>query len=332
MAAARRRLSTVRTFVRRGFSISATVALVIAAGLVGAGTAVADPNQPQVFRYSGHSEFLCVPTGVDHVTIDAIGGAGGNYGTTGNGGLAARVSGTFPLAAQTELVITVGEWGHGRGGFGDGHGGKHGTAPGGALGNSGAGGGGSTAIKATSNLCGTHSTEGTYLAVAGGGGGAGGDSDPAAHGDQADGGNGGNAGRVGDDGTTTSCSDGLCGGDPGCGGQPPGGGCNDSIHGGDGTDIQTGMDGGGGGGGGGGGYNGGGKGHGSHLPFTTYGGGGAGGGASYADPGGSDVQFSNFEKGRHGGHLANGFAILTWGNSLNAEEPEPAVENPEPNQ
>ncbi|MBA4021828.1 MAG: hypothetical protein C0482_05645 [Gordonia sp.] len=311
------------TSMRRAISLGATVVLTSAVVAVGAGGANAAPSGSHVYTFTGHSEYLCVPDGVTALSIEAVGGAGGNFGSTGDGGLGARVTATVAVTAGTEVVVTVGQWGHGHGGYGDGHGGRHGLSPGDGLGFSGAGGGGSSAVKSTDHLCGDHSAEdSSYLVVAGGGGGAGGDSDPAAN----DGGDGGNAGKQGSDGTdgVPDPSSGIYGGEKGCGGrQAPDTACNNSRHGGDGTDIQKDMDGGGAGGGGGGGYNGGGKGHGAHLPFNTTGGGGGGGGASYVKAGSTDPRFGNYHN-----HKSNGFVVIHWGED--GEDPGGGLSSDDP--
>lgn len=282
-------------------AIGASAACVTAMATFTAGAAGAAPSGSEHFHATRTIEYFCVPAGVTTLTIEAVGGAGTTLDNGGIGGNGARVVGTFPVTPGTELTVTVGEWGHDGGGYGDGKGGRHGTADGLSGAYSGGGGGGSTAVKSTSHPCGEHDPEGaTYLVAAGGGGGAGGNSDNTGG---REGGHGGDAGHVGSPGHK-----GEAGGDGGCGGRAPGDGCNDSKDGGRGTDGAENPEGGAGGGGGGGGYNGGGRGHADGLSGGPAGGGG--GGASYASPAGRNVSFNPQVNPRRN---TDGFVQLRWG-------------------
>jgi len=261
----------------------------------------------------GGREYFCVPDGVALMTIDALGGGGGGAAGgltgTGPGGRAGAISATVPVTAGKQLVVTVGQWGWAHGGAGNSHGGHHGTAPGLSAGSSGAGGGGSTAVLATTTACPYGDIHGPeYLVVAGGGGGGGGkvgrNSEPG------HGGAGGNGGDPAGDGHSGAGNSGIGdGGDGGCGGRSPGQGCNNSITGGNGTDAPGGSLFGGGGGGGGGGYNGGGLGHGSSNARGEGAGGGGGGGRSYPAHAAVDVSQGS---GPTGPSKANGQVTLSW--------------------
>lgn len=290
----------------RLMAIGATAACVAATATFATGTASAAPSGSERFHMTRSVEYFCVPTGVTTMTIEAVGGAGTTLDNGGIGGDGARVVGTFPVAPGTELAVTVGQWGHDDGGYGDGRGGRHGTADGLSGAYSGGGGGGSTAVKSTTHACGVRDAEGaTYLVVAGGGGGAGGNSDNTGG---REGGHGGDAGRLGSAGHK-----GEAGGDGGCGGRAPGDGCNESKDGGRGTDGAENPEGGAGGGGGGGGLNGGGRGHADGLSGGPAGGGG--GGASYAAPTGTNVFFSPQVNPRRN---SDGFVRLSWGDGATA--------------
>ena len=205
---------------------------------------------------------ITVPDGVSSVTIEALGGAGGQGIEDGNTGAGALVTGTMAVTPQEQLTISVGGKGSdaaysgtaAAGGWGglNGSGGAGGASGNDSLRNAG-GGGGATTVQAA---------DGTTLVVAGGGGGAG-NTLPAS---------GGNAGSswVGSDG-------GEGGGYPT---GPYGGkgraGASSTAHGVDGAYGSTSV--GGNGGGGGGGLNGGGGGGGAGL---ADGGGGGGAGSSY---------------------------------------------------
>ncbi|WP_207841262.1 hypothetical protein [Williamsia soli] len=266
------------------------------------GSAGAAPVVSERFPYTHRTDFYCVPSGVTELKVTAVGGAGATYHHTGTGGAPGIVVGTFPVVPGTELAITVGQWGHESGGFGDGKGGRHGTSPGSSSYASGAGGGGSTAVKATTSPCGSHSlADARYLVVAGGGGGGGGGSAGYK-------GGGGGFGIGGPGFKGEGSKNGLVAGDGGCGGRLPHiRGCTESIHGGDGTDAgENGPVSGGGGGGGGGGYNGGGKGHGADYVFDGFNvgaGGGGGGGESYSAPTGKDVSKTAGKVGNYNGYV-----------------------------
>jgi hypothetical protein len=235
----------------------------------------ADGVRTTSFGTAGHPQTFCVPDGVNEIFVDALGASGGGGGHdfkgVGTGGPGGGVQAVVPVKERTQLEVSVGEYGGAHGGWGDGKGGDRGTASSDAA-KSGAGGGGSSAVKQSATACDQSPLTGLeYLVVGGGGGGGGGDGFLGAGG--GDGGAAGHPGQMGENGGAPD------GGDPGCGGVAPGGGCQDSRDGGDATGSSTG----GGGGGGGAGYTGGGKGHGTH-DGDDGGGGGGGGGASYVTP------------------------------------------------
>jgi hypothetical protein len=220
--------------------------------------------------YSGAPETFTVPAGVGLLTIDAIGGAGGNVANPMNnshnifGGRAAEASGVVHVTPGEQLTVWVGGaggndkspgWGAGSGGWG---GSGYWDAGSGSSG----GGGGSSEVAIGAEA----------LVVAGGGGGGGGWSWGSEGG-----------GRQGGDGGTGGNPPG--GGGPGVAANPPAqvaGGCAAcaaSGTGGQGED-GSGVWGNGGGGGGGGGYVGGGGGKSAGWEYESPGGGGGGGAGS----------------------------------------------------
>lgn len=290
----------------RKLSVAASIAVTTSLGVLAAGAvpAQAAPGA-QRFGYVHKTEYFCVPADVTAIDIAAVGGAGGTFRHTGRGGAGGLVTGTFTVVPNTELAITVGQSGRDSGGFGDGHGGEHGTSPGVSSAYSGAGGGGSTAVKGTGRACGAARVDdGPYLVVAGGGGGGGGDWSSNSKGGA--GGAGGNPGGRGVNGDGVDDLIGV-GGHGGCGGEHPGRGCNGSKNGEKGSDAGGTIVAGGGGGGAGGGYNGGGKGHGASVVGGDPGGGG-GGGASYAVATGTNVEYSVGS-----GENTDGYVQLRWG-------------------
>ena len=224
--------------------------------------AAATTPPPQYLTYSNANapQTVTVPAGVSSVTIEALGGAGGQGISNGNTGAGALAIGTLAVTPGQELLVSVGAQGgnatesddNAQGGWGGmGGSGGDGNSQSDHLRNSGAGGGASTVELA----------DGTPVIVAGGGGGAG-NNIPAS---------GGNAGSS------------LTGSDGGEGSGYPTGPYGGKGHAGanSGPNGQNGYSGsglGGSGGGGGGGLNGGTAGGGGGL---ADGGGGGGAGSSY---------------------------------------------------
>ena len=249
-----------------------------------------------VFNYTGAMQSFTVPAGVTSITIQALGAQGG-----GNGGLGAKMTGTFTVTPGQVLQVLVGGLGGDGGSYGSGGGG--GTfvvAPGNVL-LIAAGGGGGTGHN--NNGVGAAYSIGTTATS----GNAGGDTN---------GGAGGVSGNGGALGNCASCgSNGNAGGGGGFltngAGLAPAYGGLSFLNGGSGGILNGGFGGGGGstnnstydcgvggmGGGGGGGYSGGGGGGGNcNMP--------GGGGGSF-NSGTSQVNASGFNSG-------NGQVTLTY--------------------
>ncbi|MDQ6945900.1 MAG: hypothetical protein M3256_06400, partial [Actinomycetota bacterium] len=115
----------------------------------------ADALRTREFAYRGKLESICVPARTDRIFVDAVGGAGGGdgrgFGGIGTGGSGGRVQAVVPVRPATVVGLKVGQFGGGRRGWGDGHGGAHGLASG--AGKDGGGGGGSSAVRSTSRPC-----------------------------------------------------------------------------------------------------------------------------------------------------------------------------------
>lgn len=166
--------SATPTTPRRTAGVMATAALAGAAlALTGVSPAVAAPA-PETIAFTGAPASTVVPTGVCAVTINAVGGGGGNTfgfaaGLNGAGAAGANITATYkvrPGMAVDAIVGGGGQMSHTGnavpvfGGYPDG--GEGGTTPDGR--HRGAGGGGSTSV----------SIGGLELIVAGAGGGLGG--------------------------------------------------------------------------------------------------------------------------------------------------------------
>jgi hypothetical protein len=272
----------------------------IGALLVAAAPVAAQSPVTQTYTSTTPTSFT-VPTGVTSLTVQAIGGTGGNAigpggAVVASGGQGRVVNATIPVTPGEVLWIVVGAPG------------ANATQPFG-----GGGGGGASDIRTcqpgTSSCANGAGSLQTRLVVAGGGGGAGG---------SAAGGDGGDADNPGDDGVGIPGSGGNAGatngggqggggssnpgatgtlGSGGAGGQeillgqttpPAGGGAGGTNGGGDGGGANGTFSGGGGGGAG---WYGGGGGAGS-APGSTGGGGGGGGGASYVTPSATNVSMS----------------------------------------
>lgn len=242
------------------------------------GCAACDPVvNPVTFDTSGAHSWV-VPAGVTTISVDVLGGAGGDRdGGSQVGGLGGRVQADLPVTPGETVAVYVGGAGSSNSGSSGGAGGFNGGVQGGSNspGSGGAGGGGASDIRIGGNSLADR------VVVAGGGGGAAG----------ADGGaGGGSSGSNGGDSVCFGATDlalGGAGGDQALGGV--GGCCTEEA----GSCFACGADGalglggagadcfnGGGGGGGGGGYYGGGGGAGSS------GQGAAGGGGSSLVPAG----------------------------------------------
>ncbi|MBV9810545.1 MAG: Ig-like domain repeat protein [Solirubrobacterales bacterium] len=147
------------------------------------------------YSATGGEQTYTVPSGVDAVTVTAVGAPGGPGGGAilahGAGGHGAAVTATVPLSpGTTTLYVEVG----GAGGAGTLYPQRGGTAPGGfnSGGSSlvGGGGGGASDVRTCSiGVCDPASTDSRLLAAGGGGGGGGGSGGP---------GCGGNGGQAGD--------------------------------------------------------------------------------------------------------------------------------------
>lgn len=253
----------------------------------------------QTFQYTGSTQQFTVPAGVRSITIDAIGGRGGNGAASGggNGGAAGEIRATVPVVPGDTLNVAVGGAGTSAasgagnpvpGGFGGGSGGTGGLRSCvlvvfvNVCSNRGGGGGGASAVY-TGSL-----SVATALVVAGGGGGGGGNGDFGLG--TSNGGNGGGPASSGASGSGTG---------PGGGGSA--GGAGGGFNGGNGGNSSNAGGGGGGGGGGwfaGGGGSGGGTGGG--------GGGGGGGGRSFAAPN-ATIQSTGSSSS-----MTNGRVIISW--------------------
>jgi len=272
----------------------------IGALLVAAAPAVAQSPVTQTYTSTTPTSFT-VPANVTSITVQAIGGNGGNAlgpggAVVASGGQGRVVNATLPVTPGEVLWIVVG-----------GNGANSSQAFGGG------GGGGASDIRTCAPGASTCSTAGTSLQsrliVAGGGGGGGGSAAGGDGGDSDDpgddgvgiAGSGGNAGATngGGQGGSGSANPGATGtlGAGGAGGQetllgqttpPAGGGAGGANGGANGGGTNGTFSGGGGGGGG---WYGGGGGAGS-SPGTSGGGGGGGGGASYATSGATNVSMS----------------------------------------
>jgi hypothetical protein len=269
--------------------VSATAALAALAGNCSA----AAHQVACVYSYTGSEQTFTVPSGVDNIRIDAVGGAGSGGGVTAPGGVGGAVSAPVSVTPGEILYVEVGGAGASQAGGWNG---------GGAGGSSGAGGGGGAsdvrAISCRSGCPGANASLDSRLAVAAGGGGGGDNGLP-----PGTSGAGGSAGSPGANGGNGGGS----GGTPGtlaAGGAGGAGGIGDSVQvptrGPAGQDGAVGQGGAGAGsasegqlawgGGGGGGYNGGGGGGSGPLADNSQdpvhtGAGGGGGGASYARDG-----------------------------------------------
>jgi hypothetical protein len=263
--------------------------LPVVSSIVAPSPAYAASGNSQTFNYTGASQTFVVPAGVTHVTVDALGAAGGptSIAGTGVGGLGGRTTATIAVSPGETLTVRVGGQGEisflvtgneANGGF---NGGGHGNGADG-----GGGGGGASDVTRGS----------TKLVVAGGGGGAG---------RRVNGGAGGGltgvagatdapAGAGGGGGGTQTT--GGHGGAAGVGGSP---GESGGLGQGGGSLVPA-------GGGGGGGYYGGGAGGRSGLasvtPFVC---GGGGGGSSYTDPAATSVMHAGVRSG-------NGQIVISW--------------------
>jgi uncharacterized repeat protein (TIGR01451 family) len=163
-------------------------------------------GQKAEFAYTGSIQTWTVPDGVHTVTVDVVGGAGGD-GTNpsscaGTGGAAGWVDVDVPVDPGDSLDLWVADGGHldgagGRGAGGDLMAGGAGGGAGSGASRNGGGGGGASAIW----LGGMH-TDDHLLVVAGGGGGGGGKGGV----DTMCGGHGGNGGRPATDGRTAPAS------------------------------------------------------------------------------------------------------------------------------
>lgn len=259
-------------------TIPRTLRVVTVAALAAAGPLAATGDAAiQVFT---SSQPFTVPAGVTSLTVEAVGGRGGNLG-----GYGARVTGGVAVTPGESLSVVV---------AGNGEVGLAGSGGGGAVpfGSFAGGGGGASQL----------SRAGQPLVVAAGGGGAGGDSIPGFPGD------GGPAGAAGQPGSTAlgvagggggGAGGSAAAGTPGTAGPAPAG-CSGGAPGT--SDAGPGQGGSGGqsadpfgfgdgGGGGGGLFGGGGGGSGGYCAGddTGLGGGGGGGGSSLVPAGGTTV-------------------------------------------
>lgn len=237
-----------------------TTALSLAFGLLLAAYAAPAVATMKAFEFTGSEQTFTVPAGVHLISVNLVGGMGGDGG--GMGGAAAIVTGDLEVTPGQTLYLEVGGNGEkqSEGGVGGFNGG--GSASGGG------GGGGASDIRTEPSSAGLSSL-GSRLAIAAGGGGGGGDGNEAgAEGGAADSIGGTSSGGNEGGGAGTFSNGGV--GGSGCGGT---GGEGALGQGGAGGAGEVGTNGGGGGGGG---YYGGGGGAGG----CTFGGGGGGGGAS----------------------------------------------------
>jgi hypothetical protein len=256
----------------RSFSLRPRRYLVLAAAAACFTLSIgAAPAQATVkaFGFTGAEQTFTVPAGVHLISVNLVGGWGGDGG--GVGGPAAVVTGDLEVDPGQILYVEVGGVGEDQieGGVGGFNGG--GSASGGG------GGGGASDIRTQPSSAGLSSLD-SRLAIAAGGGGGGGNGSEAGGGGGAaetagETSSGGNEG--GGAGTASSGGSGAFG----CGGDGGEGGFNEGGTGGFGEGGTN-----GGGGGGGGLYGGGGGGGGCSL-----GGGGGGGGASLVPPGGEKL-------------------------------------------
>ena len=248
----------------------------VSAAQPGAIAPVAGSQGPFSYVYTGAPVVVTVPPGVQAVSFQAVGGAGGDAAVGGTGGHGGVTGGTFYVTPGQQLQISVGGAGAaGIGGWGKGF---NGGSPGRPIWGSdpdnlvaAGGGGGATSIYTGGG--------GIPLTVAGGGGG------------------GGASGLISGQKNPVGGSGGAAGANP-AGGAPgqsdpkgdggPGGLASRSIGipgvpGADGVDTAQGANGPGGGGGGGGLYGGGGGGVGPTSAVGAGGGGGGAGGSNF-DP------------------------------------------------
>lgn len=232
-----------------------TTALSLAFGLLLAAHAAPAVATMKAFEFTGGEQTFTVPAGVHLISVNLVGGMGGDGGAVGGG--AAIVTGDLEVTPGETLYLEVGGNGEkqSEGGVGGFNGG--GSASGGG------GGGGASDIRTEPSSAGLSSLA-SRLAIAAGGGGGGGDgSEGGAEGGAADSSGGTSTGGNEGGGAGTVSNGGL--GAFGCGGT---GGEGALGEGGQGGFGEAGTNGGGGGGGG------------------FYGGGGGGGGCSLGGGGG----------------------------------------------
>jgi|GEM_PF-1303027 len=251
-------MGTARVFSLRTRRLRVLVAIVAALTL-SLGVAPAQAAFKS-FEFTGGEQTFTVPSGVHLISVNLVGGIGGDGG--GQGGLPAVVTGDLEVAPGEVLYLEVGGNGEdqsegGEGGFNGGGGGL------------GAGGGGGASDIRTEPRSAGLSSLSSRLAIAGGGGGGGGNGvDSGGAGGAADSSGETSAGSNEGGGAGTAFNGGS--GGSGCGGTGEEGAL------GEGGDGSSGEEGSNGGGGGGGGYYGGGGGGGG----CVSGGGGGGGGGS----------------------------------------------------
>jgi len=167
--------SNIRTPWTRWVTGAVLAGLAGAAGLLAASPAAASPEVIR-FYFSDTVQLWTVPAGVHQITVDIIGGAGGDGAGTCSvaGGHGGRVLATLPVTPGEVLSLWVGEGGHLTGaGAASGpvswYGGGNGGGAGASLSSNGGGGGGASVM-----WRGYPVGNDTTLLVAGGGGGGGG--------------------------------------------------------------------------------------------------------------------------------------------------------------
>jgi len=247
------------------------------------------------YNYTGSLQTFTVPNGVNSMTIDARGAAGGNVSVScvGNGGLGARMSGVVSVTPGQVISILVGQLGGTNGSDAGGGGGSFVVGPGNTpLVIAGGGGGASNNItNCGANINGMNAsitTSATATTNGAGLGGVSGNGGFLAGGAGSNGAGGGFNTNGAFAGSANNCGKAYVnGGAGGFGGGGTGG------YGGGGCGWQT-----GGNGGGGGGYSGGGSG--GSNPYTA-----GGGGGSY-NIGSNQVNAAGFQSG-------NGQVMLTYG-------------------
>lgn len=237
-----------------------TTALSLAFGLLLAAYAAPAVATMKAFEFTGGEQTFTVPAGVHLISVNLVGGMGGDGG--GVGGAAAIVTGDLEVTPGETLYLEVGGNGEkqSEGGVGGFNGG--GSAGGGG------GGGGASDIRTEPRSAGPSSLASRLVIAAGGGGGGGDGNEAGAEGGAADSIGGTSTGGNEGGGAGTFSNGGV--GASGCGGTGEEGALGQGGAGGAG---EVGTNGGGGGGGG---YYGGGGGAGG----CTFGGGGGGGGGS----------------------------------------------------